>query len=159
MRTIRDARDAGISPSGVAVCNLSIATSETWKDKQGEKQEKTEWHRVVAWDKLAELCGKYLTKGRQVYVEGKLETKKWQDKEGNDRYTTQVRVVATDRRAMMLTLVRVGARLRRRRAARTMSPLLGRWRVSRAGLAGGVGRGGCDERNRRCHGLAIDGVR
>lgn len=76
---------------GRAICNFTMATTETWKDKQsGERREKTEWHRVVVFGKLAEICGEYLSKGRQVYVEGKLQTRKWQDKEGVDRYTTEV---------------------------------------------------------------------
>ncbi len=79
------------SPSGQAICNLSIATSESWTDKNnGQKQEKTEWHRLVVFGKLAELCGQYLAKGRQIYVEGKLQTRQWQDKEGQTRYTTEV---------------------------------------------------------------------
>lgn len=77
--------------SGSAVCSFSIACDEEWKDKQGEKQKRTEWVRVVAWGKLAELCGEYLAKGRQCYVEGSLQTRKWQDKEGKDRYTTEVK--------------------------------------------------------------------
>ena len=76
--------------AGKPVANFRIATSEQWNDKQGQRQEKTEWHRIVAWDKLAELCGEYLAKGRQVCVEGRIETHKWQDKDGNDRYTTEV---------------------------------------------------------------------
>lgn len=76
-------------PSGKAVTNFSVATSERWK-KDGEKQERTEWHNVVAFDKLAEICAEYLRKGSQVYVEGKLQTRKWQDKEGKDRYSTEV---------------------------------------------------------------------
>jgi len=83
------------SPSGAAVANVSIATTEAWKDKQtGEQQERTEWHRVVFFGRLAEIVGEYLKKGSQVYVEGRLQTRKWQDKEGNDRYTTEV--VAND---------------------------------------------------------------
>lgn len=79
---------------GTAVTNFSVATSETWKDKQtGEKREKTEWHRIVAWRKLGEICGQYLAKGRQVYVEGKLQTRSW-EKDGITRYTTEI--VATD---------------------------------------------------------------
>ena len=79
-------------PSGVAVTNISVATSEQWKDKQtGDKKEHTEWHRVVFFDKLAEIAGQYLKKGSQVYIEGKLTTRKWQDKNGNDRYTTEIR--------------------------------------------------------------------
>ena len=83
------------SPSGAAVANVSIATTESWKDKQsGEQQERTEWHRVVFFGRLAEIVGEYLKKGSQVYVEGRLQTRKWQDKDGNDRYTTEV--VAAD---------------------------------------------------------------
>jgi single-strand DNA-binding protein len=78
------------TPGGKAVANFSIATSDRWTDKEGRKQERTEWHRIVAWDKLAELCGEYLTKGRQVYVEGKLQTREWADKDGNKRTTTEI---------------------------------------------------------------------
>ncbi|HLB59378.1 MAG TPA: single-stranded DNA-binding protein [Bdellovibrionota bacterium] len=78
------------TPSGAAVANFSVATSENWKDKSGQKQERTEWHRIVVWGKLAELCGEYLSKGRQVYVEGRLQTRNWEDKEGSKRYTTEV---------------------------------------------------------------------
>jgi single-strand DNA-binding protein len=78
-------------PSGAAVAKFSVATSETWKDKNtGEKKERTEWHRIVAWDKLGEICGKYLAKGRQVYVEGKLQTHSYDDKEGVKRYVTEI---------------------------------------------------------------------
>jgi single-strand DNA-binding protein len=78
-------------PNGDAVCNFSIATSEQWTDKQsGEKKETTEWHNIVAFRKLAEICAKYLAKGSSVYVEGRIKTEKWQDKEGNDRYTTKI---------------------------------------------------------------------
>jgi single-strand DNA-binding protein len=76
---------------GAAITNISIATTETWKDKQGEKQEKTEWHRVAFFGKLAEIAGEYLKKGAQVYVEGSLTTRKWQDKDGADKYTTEIR--------------------------------------------------------------------
>ena len=76
---------------GSSVTNISVATSESWKDKNtGEKKEKTEWHRVVFFRKLAEIAGQYLTKGSQVYIEGKLQTRKWQDPQGNDRYTTEI---------------------------------------------------------------------
>jgi single-strand DNA-binding protein len=76
---------------GKACASLSVATSEQWKDKQtSEKKEKTEWHRVSAFGRLAEIMGGYLTKGSQVYIEGKLTTRKWQDKQGNDRYTTEI---------------------------------------------------------------------
>lgn len=76
--------------NGGAVANFNVATNESWTDKQGQKQEKTEWHRIVVWGKLAELCGQYLSKGRQVFVEGRLQTREWQDKEGGKRYTTEV---------------------------------------------------------------------
>jgi single-strand DNA-binding protein len=76
--------------SGEAVTNCTLATSENWKDKNGEKQEKTEWHNLVFYRRLAEIAGEYLKKGSQIYVEGKLQTRKWQDKEGKDRYTTEI---------------------------------------------------------------------
>lgn len=76
--------------TGNTVTRLSIATSETWLDKEGQKQERTEWHRVVVWGKLAELCGKYLAKGRQAYVEGRLQTRSWEDQQGQKKYTTEV---------------------------------------------------------------------
>ncbi len=76
--------------SGEAVTNATLATSENWKDKSGEKQEKTEWHNLVFYRRLAEIAGEYLKKGSQVYVEGKIQTRKWQDKEGKDRYTTEI---------------------------------------------------------------------
>jgi len=75
---------------GQSVARLSIATSENWTDKQGQKQERTEWHRVVVWGKLAELCGKYLTKGRQAYIEGRLQTRSWEDQQGQKRYATEI---------------------------------------------------------------------
>ncbi len=80
------------APSGDATCNVKVATTETWKDKaSGEKREATEWHRVVFFGKLAEIATEYLRKGSQVYVEGRITTRKWQDKDGNDRYTTEIR--------------------------------------------------------------------
>ena len=78
------------SQSGDGIANLSIATSDTWTDKQGQKQEKTEWHRVVLFGKLAEIANQYLHKGSKVYIEGKLQTRKWQDKAGADRWTTEI---------------------------------------------------------------------
>jgi len=75
---------------GDAVTNIRVATTDTWKDKNGEKQERTEWHTVVFFGRQAEIAGEYLKKGRQVYVEGRLQTRKWQDKEGQDRYTTEI---------------------------------------------------------------------
>ena len=78
-------------PDGKAVCNFSVATTDTWKDKAtGEKKEAIEWHRISSFGRLAEICGEYLKKGSQVYIEGKLRTRKWQDKEGQDRYTTEI---------------------------------------------------------------------
>lgn len=77
-------------PSGEAVANVTLATSETWKDKNGEKQEKTEWHNIVFYKRLAEIAGEYLKKGSQIYVEGRITTEKWQTKEGQDRYTTKI---------------------------------------------------------------------
>lgn len=77
-------------PNGNAVANLSLATSESWKDQHGQQQERTEWHRLTAYRKLAEIMGEYLKKGSQIYVEGKLQTRKWQDQQGNDKYTTEV---------------------------------------------------------------------
>ena len=83
--------DVRYMPNGEAVANVSVATTESWKDKQtGEKQERTEWHRVVMFRRLGEIAGEYLKKGSQVYIEGKLQTRKWQDKNGNDRYTTEI---------------------------------------------------------------------
>lgn len=76
--------------NGEAVCNATLATSENWKDKSGEKQEKTEWHNLVFYRRLAEVAGEYLKKGSQVYIEGKIQTRKWQTKEGQDRYTTEI---------------------------------------------------------------------
>lgn len=80
--------------TGSAVTRMSVATSESWVDRDGQKQERTEWHRVVVWGKLAEICGKYLSKGRQVFVEGRLQTRSWEDNQGQKKYTTEV--VATN---------------------------------------------------------------
>lgn len=79
------------TPSGAAVCNLRLATTRNWKNREsGERQEETEWHSVVLYDRQAEIAGEYLKKGRPVYIEGRLKTRKWQDKDGNDRYTTEI---------------------------------------------------------------------
>lgn len=78
------------SQKGDAIANITLATTESWKDKNGEKQEKTEWHRVTFYKKLAEIAGEYLKKGKSIYVEGKLQTSKWTDKQGNERYTTEI---------------------------------------------------------------------
>jgi single-strand DNA-binding protein len=77
-------------PNGNAVANLSLATSESWKDPQGQIQERTEWHRLTMYRRLAEIAGEYLKKGSQIYIEGKLQTRKWQDQSGQDRYTTEI---------------------------------------------------------------------
>ena len=86
-------RDAELryTPGGAAVATLSLATTETWNDKEGQRQEKTEWHRVVLWGKQAETLSQYLQKGKQIYVEGRLQTRQWDDKDGNKRYTTEIR--------------------------------------------------------------------
>ncbi|MFO1318278.1 MAG: single-stranded DNA-binding protein [Burkholderiales bacterium] len=78
------------TPENNAITNISVATTDTWRDKSGDKQERTEWHRVAFFGKLAEIAGEYLKKGSQVYVEGRLQTRKWQDKDGQDRYTTEI---------------------------------------------------------------------
>ena len=77
-------------PNGKAVANFTVATSESWKDQQGQKQERVEWHRCTAYDKLAEIIGEYVKKGSKLYLEGKLQTRKWQDQQGQDRYTTEI---------------------------------------------------------------------
>lgn len=82
--------DMRYTNSGAGVCEMRLATSESWKGKDGEKQEKTEWHRLVAWGKTAELCAKYLAKGRQVYVEGRIQTRTYDDKEGVKKYITEI---------------------------------------------------------------------
>jgi single-strand DNA-binding protein len=79
------------TPSGTAVANFSLATTENWTNREGEKQSRTEWHRVVAWGRLGETCGEYLSKGSQVYIEGSIQTNDWEDKEGNKRQTTEIR--------------------------------------------------------------------
>jgi single-strand DNA-binding protein len=112
--------DTRYMPSGKAVTNIRIATSDSWKDKQtGDQQERTEWHSVVMFDKLGEIAAEYLRKGSQVYIEGSLRTRKWQDKEGKDRYTTEI-------------------------VAREMQMLGGR-----GGAGGGVGGGGGEPRSSR----------
>ena len=86
-------RDAELryTPGGAAVATLDMATTEVWNDKGGQRQEKTEWHRVVLWGKIAESLNEYLAKGKQIYVEGRLQTRQWDDKDGNKRYTTEIR--------------------------------------------------------------------
>lgn len=82
--------DLRYTPNGNAVCNLRLATNRTWKNSKGEKQTETQWHRIVVWGDTAESCAKYLSKGRQIYVEGRLQTRSWEDKDKNKRYTTEV---------------------------------------------------------------------
>ena len=82
--------DMRYTPSGAGVCELRLATSESWKDKNGQRQERTEWHRVVVWGKTAEICAKYLAKGRQVFIEGRIQTRSYDDKEGQKRYITEI---------------------------------------------------------------------
>ena len=86
-------RDAELryTPGGAAVATLNMATTEVFKDREGQKKEDTQWHRVILWGKTAETLQDYLTKGKQIYVEGKLQTRKWKDKDGNDKYTTEIR--------------------------------------------------------------------
>ena len=86
-------RDAELryTPGGAAVATLNLATTEVYKDREGQKKEDTQWHRIVLWGKTAESLQDYLTKGKQIYVEGKLQTRKWKDKDGNDKYTTEIR--------------------------------------------------------------------
>jgi single-strand DNA-binding protein len=76
--------------TGTAVANFNLATKDNWTSKEGNKEEKTEWHRIVAWGRLGEICGEYLAKGKQVYIEGKLRTRSWEDRDGNKRYTTEI---------------------------------------------------------------------
>ncbi len=82
--------DMRFTPSGQGVCELRLATSESWNDKNGQRQERTEWHRIVVWGKRAEICSKYLSKGRQVYIEGRIQTRNYDDKDGNKRYITEI---------------------------------------------------------------------
>ena len=82
--------DMRYTQSGAGVCELRLATNESWTDRNGQKQERTEWHRIIVWGKRAEICSKYLSKGRQIYVEGRLQTRSWDDKDGNKRYTTEI---------------------------------------------------------------------
>ncbi|MBN1850344.1 MAG: single-stranded DNA-binding protein [Deltaproteobacteria bacterium] len=78
------------TPSGTAVANFNVATNEQWTNKDGEKGERTEWHKIVAWGRLGEICGEYLRKGKQVFIEGRIQTRSWEDRDGNKRYTTEI---------------------------------------------------------------------
>ncbi len=82
--------DMRYTPSGQGVCEMRLATNESWMDKSGQRQERTEWHRIVVWGKRGETCAKYLSKGRQIYVEGRLRTRSWEDQDGNKRYMTEI---------------------------------------------------------------------
>jgi single-strand DNA-binding protein len=90
MGTLGKDPELKFTPGGSAVCSFSIATKETWYDEKNEKHEKTEWHKIVVWGKKAESCNQYLAKGSQVYIEGKLQTRSWDDKDGTKRYTTEI---------------------------------------------------------------------
>jgi single-strand DNA-binding protein len=116
------------TPGGQAVCDIRLATNEAWTDKNGQKQERTEWHRVVMWGKPAEICKQYLTKGQKLYVEGRLQTRSWDDKEGNKRYSTEI--IGTD-------FMFLGGGGERSAGAGGFEP-----RASRGGGAGFRGRGG-----------------
>jgi single-strand DNA-binding protein len=109
-------------PDGGAITNISVATTDVWKDKAGEKQEKTEWHRVAFFGKLAEIAGEYLKKGSQVYVEGRLQTRKWQDKDGNDKYTTEI---VADRMQMLGSRAGLGGGADREASDRDATPAKG----------------------------------
>lgn len=87
---VGDDAEVKTMPNGTSVANISLATSESWKDQQGQLQEKTEWHRLTFYRGLADIVGQYVKKGTQIYIEGKLQTRKWQDQQGNERYTTEV---------------------------------------------------------------------
>ncbi len=82
--------DMRYTPSGAGVCEFRLATTESWKDKNGQRQERTEWHRIVVWGKMAEICAKYLAKGRQCFIEGRIQTRSWDDKEGKKHYMTEI---------------------------------------------------------------------
>src|SRR5215470_3677042 len=117
------------TPGGQAVCDIRLATNESWTDKNGQKQERTEWHRVVMWGKPAEICKQYLTKGQKLYIEGRLQTRSWDDKEGNKRYSTEI--IGTD-------FMFLGGGGERSAGAGGFEP-----RASRGGGGGGFrGRGG-----------------
>lgn len=83
--------DVKFTDSGRAVCNFSVATNEKWKDREGNQQERTEWHKIVAWGKLAEICGEYLSKGKMVYIEGSIQSRKWEDRDGAERTTYEIK--------------------------------------------------------------------
>jgi single-strand DNA-binding protein len=130
--------DMRYTPSGQGVCEMRIATSESWNDKNGQRQERTEWHRIVVWGKRAEVCSKYLSKGRQVYVEGRIQTRSWDDKEGNKRYMTEI--IAQDVQFLGGGGGREGGR--DNRASDPPPPSEGDFAGAYAGAGGGGGGGG-----------------
>ena len=120
------------APSGDAICNIRLATTDTWKDKaSGEKKEATEWHRVSFYGRLAEIAGQYLKKGSQVYIEGSLRTRKWQDKDGQDRYTTEIRA---DEMKMLGSRQGAGEAPPREREAAPAQPASGAKKAPAAGF-------------------------
>ncbi|GAA4652377.1 single-stranded DNA-binding protein [Kistimonas scapharcae] len=122
-----DAPDVRYTPNGNAVANLSLATSESWKDKNtGQPVERTEWHRIVLFGKVAEIAGQYLHKGAKVYIEGKLQTRKWQDQQGQDRYTTEVVVDINGQMQMLSGQNDGGAQSRADQQASAYQPQAGR---------------------------------
>jgi len=129
--------DMRYTPSGQGVCEMRIATSESWNDKNGQRQERVEWHRIVVWGKRAEVCSKYLSKGRQVYVEGRIQTRSWDDKDGNKRYMTEI--IAQD-----VQFLGGGGRDggRDNRASDPPPPTEGDFAGAYANAAGGGGGGG-----------------
>lgn len=113
------------TPQGATITSLSLATSESWKDKGGQVQEKTEWHRASLFGKLAEVAGEYLRKGSQVYIEGKLQTRKWQDNQGQDRYTTEVVVDGFSGVMQMLGSKQEGSAPKKEPASKSMADVMG----------------------------------
>jgi single-strand DNA-binding protein len=130
--------DMRYTPSGQGVCELRLATSESWNDKNGQRQERTEWHRIVVWGKRAEICSKYLAKGRQVFVEGRIQTRTYDDKDGNKRYITEI--IAND--VQFLGGGRDGATGGRGGKADEGPPLPGPSDGDFGGYGGGGGSGG-----------------
>ncbi len=128
---------------GRPICNFTMATTEQWRDKgSGERRERTEWHRVVVFGKLAEICGEYLSKGRQVYIEGKLQTRKWQGQDGQDRYTTEVVVDINGNMQMLGSRESSGGGGGGYRQGPQSGGGGGSYRQSGSGPSGGGGQGG-----------------
>jgi single-strand DNA-binding protein len=133
--------DMRYTPSGQGVCELRVATSESWNDKNGQRQERTEWHRIVVWGKRAEVCSKYLSKGRQVYVEGRIQTRNYDDKDGNKRYITEI--IAND--VQFLGGGKEGGGGGRGRDDQPPPPADGDFGYGGGGGGGGGGSGGPDD--------------